>query len=457
MNPRPVRCSRGYTVILVAALLFIVVAFGVTLLANYAIRRNLEQRDTGAINNDVFHAIVGDPVKGMFGYIGDVGTYPADLQDLLRVPSGSPAGWNGPYLRDVPLDTNGMLLDGYYSPLEFFLSNGVVASPSTHAVAIISRGPDRFSSNRITNPNIAASFTGILPTAPGYASANGNADNSAIPNFYASSSAFNFGYDGNLTYNLSNHDRDSNNTIGACPLMYDMMVTSRTRPNEQVLVPFGYNAVAGAGTSTMTFDLVQGDYIMSLVANSLTSQALYSESVSVPAGGTSTRSFFTPVVRTQLGPSFNLTMRNTRPSGGANNVAFRKETPPVGACQNVPSNNGSVTFAVPACALVAVYQPQNMCGTAANLIESFVMPNAVTWRVSSATTQTLTVTNSGATFTSVVVLTSFPPIAVGTVYAKRIKTFTIPTGTTVTITAGTSTTPLAGTPFTINATTALSY
>jgi len=46
----------------------------------------------------VYEAIVGDPNGSTFGYLGDVGTYPGTLNDLIS-PSPLPPGWNGPYLR----------------------------------------------------------------------------------------------------------------------------------------------------------------------------------------------------------------------------------------------------------------------------------------------------------------------------------------------------------------------
>src|SRR2546423_12260964 len=45
----------------------------------------------------IYQGIVGDPQTDTFGYLGDVGDYPAKLSDLIS-PSPRPAGWNGPYL-----------------------------------------------------------------------------------------------------------------------------------------------------------------------------------------------------------------------------------------------------------------------------------------------------------------------------------------------------------------------
>src|SRR5437016_5530689 len=58
----------------------------------------------------VYTAIVGDPKQNTYGYLGDVGCYPASLLDLVQQPGSfasgcSSAGWNGPYLTDVQIDS----------------------------------------------------------------------------------------------------------------------------------------------------------------------------------------------------------------------------------------------------------------------------------------------------------------------------------------------------------------
>ena len=52
----------------------------------------------------IYAAIVGAPASGNYGYLGDVGRYPASIMDLLSSPGLE--GWNGPYLRGgvVPND-----------------------------------------------------------------------------------------------------------------------------------------------------------------------------------------------------------------------------------------------------------------------------------------------------------------------------------------------------------------
>src|SRR5215831_9200425 len=49
----------------------------------------------------IYTAIVGDPKQNTYGYLGDVGAFPASLLDLVQQPAGNPPGWNGPYLSDV--------------------------------------------------------------------------------------------------------------------------------------------------------------------------------------------------------------------------------------------------------------------------------------------------------------------------------------------------------------------
>lgn len=78
-------------------------------------------------------AIVGDPdltqgnVRCDFGYVGDVGAFPADLQDLYQNPGGY-STWDGPYIASgYSEDADGFKIDGWGKAYSF---NGTSISSS---------------------------------------------------------------------------------------------------------------------------------------------------------------------------------------------------------------------------------------------------------------------------------------------------------------------------------------
>src|SRR6266850_8547511 len=127
-------------------------------------------------------AIVGDPRKGTYGYIGDVGKFPDSLLDLVEKPASNPPGWNGPYLADARVEA-GILYDVYGSPIEcyYFRDN---ANSVADQFVLISRGADRSSTNTSATPNQCATYAGApLPSAAGYVSSALNIDNVVYPRF----------------------------------------------------------------------------------------------------------------------------------------------------------------------------------------------------------------------------------------------------------------------------------
>lgn len=427
--PRIHARNRGYIGAIVSIILFLIVVFGLTIAANYAIRTDQKAVGTGTVERNVYFAIVGEPSKGRFGYLGDVGDYPSSLADLITDP-GLP-GWRGPYITDVSFDSNGSLLDSYYSPLEYFLSAGVVASPSTHAVAIISRGPDHNSSNTSTLPNVWANFNSSVtnPTLSGYKTNAFNTDNLVTPNSFVSGSAFNLGYNGTLSIVTTN--KDSSSTFvprpGACPLAYNVKIVSETRgTNDQAYIPFG---------GSLTADLIQGSYKISFVANSNTSQTYYTDSVTILPGATTTRRYSLAPVATSAAqnPNFNMTLTNTLSAGALFLVNQSVSAAGTLVAGGSTVNGASHVYSVPACATVTA----RLTGVGGTLEDQWVMPTAIYTRVVNGAS-TLTVTNIDAakTHRQVVVLMGNPGIAVGTVYRGRIKSFVVTTGARITITDG---------------------
>jgi hypothetical protein len=388
---------------LAAVLLFLVTAIGVAVLGSYAFRTSQRRTSTGTLEKELYQGIVGNPELGTFGYLGDSGGYPNNLNQLLT------PGTNGPFVRDVPLD-NGVLMDGFFAPLEYWRSIGAVAAPGTHGVAIISKGPDHASSNASASPNDATvAFLGTNPTVPGYISTPDNVDNLVVPDIYATRSAINIGYTGTLNYNLSHWDTATGTAL-TCPTVYSVEITADTRQTmEKLVAPAGGNP---------TFELIQGFYTVRLVANSNPIQAYYTEALSVYPGATTTRTVNLPTIASTGTPAFNLRITNQT---GAN-LWIRRIAP--GPATDVISTLATGTVGTASVGSCATLQARTASGGGGSLIETFSMPNAITSKTVSGLTNTLTITNQNSA--SAVVLVGNPGIVVGSVYRLRRRVFTIP-------------------------------
>src|ERR1051326_1856803 len=109
--------QRGFAFLVIAIAIFFVVTVGMTVLAEYSIRDAQRKTDSTRLAR-VYRAIVGDPSRDTFGYLGDVGDYPATLKDLFESPGL--AGWNGPYLSE-DLFSGSTVNDSFGSPMEYYL------------------------------------------------------------------------------------------------------------------------------------------------------------------------------------------------------------------------------------------------------------------------------------------------------------------------------------------------
>lgn len=118
------------------------------------------EKSTREEMKNIFRAIMGEPTKGDFGYIGDMGKLPDTLADLVVKPTGVSAfnynhtnkvgmGWRGPYLHGFSPET--LTTDEWGYPYQY--------SPSgANAGQIISNGQDHDLTT--TEDNI------IFPTSP---------------------------------------------------------------------------------------------------------------------------------------------------------------------------------------------------------------------------------------------------------------------------------------------------
>ena len=98
----------------------------------------------------VYSAIVGDPARGSFGYLGDMGRLPATLSELVTIGAQTAFhttshegtigyGWRGPYLTS-PLTSTDLFTDAWGQALSYTNSGGTAGQ-------IISAGPDGTLSN----------------------------------------------------------------------------------------------------------------------------------------------------------------------------------------------------------------------------------------------------------------------------------------------------------------------
>ena len=158
---------------------------------------------------------------------------------------------------------------------------------------------------------------------------------------------------------------------------------------------------------------------MRLAANSNVNQTFYTESVSVYPGTTTTRSFNTNTVTTGSSPTFNL--RVTNQSGAP--IWVRRTVP--GPAADIIAGLVDLSSGTASMNACGVLEARTAAGGAGTLLETWVMPNAITTRtVTGGLTNTLTITDQ--TSAVAVVLVGNPGIAVGSVYKLRRKVFTIP-------------------------------
>jgi prepilin-type N-terminal cleavage/methylation domain-containing protein len=243
----------------------------------------------------IYTAIVGQPSQNTYGYLGDVGTYPSSLLDLVQLPGSNPPGWNGPYLSDARIDT-GVIYDAFGSPVEYFQTS----SAAGDQLAIISRGPDRTSTNTAASPNSSVPFIGVLPSSGTYSAGANNADNVVYPHFMDNTNLASYQDLGTLNVNIMNFD--DNPTVSAlmpaCPNYYDVAIASVPRGGNEAYVTFNPGGAS--------FDLVQGLYIIKVFVTATTNQ-IWQEQVSIKPGDTTSRTLSLSGVNSSLFGTTTLT------------------------------------------------------------------------------------------------------------------------------------------------------
>jgi hypothetical protein len=370
-----------------------IVAMGVGVMVVFADRvLDTTRADVvAAETEDIYRAIVGDGEE-RFGYVGDVGAYPASLYDLVVNP-GSP-GWNGPYLDDAATG-NGMLLDPWGQPYEYWVIDEVATSDR---LAIISRGADGLSTNTAVNPNVRTAYTGVAPSDAAYRSDARNVDNAVFPvPDPTQADTLNVDTDGILRLNLRSFDVNPsvNAFTEACPNLFSVVLTS---------IPSGTTVVPATPYSAgFEVTVPQGAYRVVITRAAVTEPAV-EDSVVLPPNAPSVHSYNLTGLDSRGTPQFNLTFTNMY----FNTVQLRAFGSNLG---NWNSNETS-TVAVRACSVITVEDGPTT-------LETFTTPYANYARIGGATAAAVTVTNN----LTVGVQVFNNGLYVGNVKKKKSKTF----------------------------------
>ena len=171
-------------------------------------------------------------------------------------------------------------------PLEcYYLRDSSNSNPAkADQFALISRGPDRTSTNTSPTPNTCNTFTGTLPSNAAYAAGAGNADNIVYPRFTENPGLLDYQHVGRLSINILNYDMNSqiDAMVPACPHLYTLTVTSVPRStNDTFSLPY-------SSTGANAVDLSQGLYQVRVTSQNAQG-ALWEEQVAIGPGTTQAR------------------------------------------------------------------------------------------------------------------------------------------------------------------------
>jgi general secretion pathway protein G len=379
--------AQGFTLIEIVIVLAVLAIIAAMLVPMAFQLFSAEQ--SSAVENElqqIYRAIVGDPEKGIYGYAGDVGTYPKSLLDLVRQPIGASdvplPGWKGPYVQNARIE-NGVWLDPFGRPYEYYLVSGADIADK---VAIVSRGQDGLSSNTSTTPNHSKSWFGLGPADDGYAVAAGNADNVVFPQpNLGDGKSLNVKADGDVALNILNWDnnKEVNAFVPACPELYTVTTTS---------VPRGAVEANTRYVQGLAFNLAQGQYRMTIVPQGLSTTS-WAETLTVQPATTLTRTLNLTGLDSSGTPEFNLTVKNGFTTTELE--VFRFDTKLSGYLPGSSTNAKSFVdegetrvFAVKGCSQVYVRKKSK-----SDVVDQFVMPYAAFTRQEGTAAATLIVTN----------------------------------------------------------------
>jgi len=405
------RSTRGMTLIeSVTALTITAILTSVLLTLGTSLLDTQRARSTESDLSAIYNAIVGDPKLNTFGYLGDVGDYPSSLADLIS-PNPVPPGWNGPYLWDARLEAN-VLYDAFGGPIEYFQpSPDALPQYRTDQLALISRGPDRSSTNAAADPNQGSMFSGILPSDPAYLSGSGNGDNIAWPHFTDNVKLLDYPSLGRLSVNVLSFDDAMSSWVPACPNYYDVVVISVPRNLNEAYV--NYNP-GGA-----SFDLLQGLYVVKVFVSGSTT-AIWQEQTAIRPGDSISRNISLPGLNSSISATAQLKFFN----GLTDTLQFYQGPTSLGTIAG-GSNNDMAPFSANRCSRIIV---RNM--TTSLLADAYIQPytpSPIKKRYNTNATCNMTFANE--TYSTVAIYSD--NLLIGTIGKrgnKRVKSFTVRQG-----------------------------
>lgn len=283
--PSHLNSRKGITLIELAAALFILAIITAVLVPIAGSLMDVGRNNEAfADMARIYTAVVGDPSKNFYGYVGDTGQFPSNLMDLVRSPGGSVNGWNGPYLTHAKVESD-VVYDPFGSPYECYYF-----ADTTQAVAdqfaIMSRGPDR-ETTKVGASNACTNFNGgAIPST--YATAGNDRDNVVYPRFTDNPTLLKYNHIGTLALTIFNFDRNSlvNAMVPGCPGFYTVTITSVPRGSNDSF-SFPYNPGAAS------VDLPQGLYKVT-VTSPESQGSLWQDQVTISPGATVSKTINIP-------------------------------------------------------------------------------------------------------------------------------------------------------------------
>ena len=144
---RPYSDSRGFSLIeLIVVILVLGIVASIAMKSMTASVDDMRRSGTEREMEILAKAIVGDPAmiqnggRVDFGYVGDVGAFPSNLQALYQNPGGY-STWHGPYLPPgFDQDSTGFKLDEWGQPYAY--SGGITITSSGGGTAMTKKIAD---------------------------------------------------------------------------------------------------------------------------------------------------------------------------------------------------------------------------------------------------------------------------------------------------------------------------
>jgi len=351
--------NRGFTLIETIVILTIVlIGIGLFVPAVVTIMQIQRTQDSVRDFDVIYRAIVGNPARDTYGYMGDVGDYPTTLLDLV---TSAAIGWRGPYVTDVELESN-ILLDRFGGGIEYF--NETSPTGGADCLTMVSKGPDLTSTNLAVDPNIARACVmapGPLATTTPYSSDPDNQDNIAVPDFISDVTLLDYDPIGSLNYEIF-HD-DQNPSVGAlvpgCPAFNTITLTSATRGTADE-----FSLTFNPGTSIA---LVQGVYDL-MITPASGSAVIWREQVAIPPVSNVTKSINLSL-DSSVTPTYTLEVTNANGPGG-NRIRVNEFGVNQGVCR-VNETQPCVYPGISGCAPIIV---EERISNVWQIIDQFTMP-----------------------------------------------------------------------------------